>query len=206
MKADSPSLVAVVSLREFFHDSLRDALRHQKVSVADQTEQYVVNLLTEFSDSDRLFELTSRGKRLRPLALMLTEALEAPTPTAQDALLQRMADVSLFVAGFFSRGFERKLVDIDYHISMGSNAYSSLSERATGCARRQVFKVVFSELAHNFQRLVDALNDVSELSYQHTEKDVLRLYEIWVKTGSPRAYEILKRLGVAPISTSRAAQ
>ena len=30
--------------------------------------------------------------------------------------------------------------------------------------------------------------------------DILRLYEIWLKTGSPRAYAILQRLGVAPVA------
>ena len=43
---------------------------------------------------------------------------------------------------------------------------------------------VFSELADKFQPLVDALNEVSETSYTHSDKDILRLYEIWLKTGS----------------------
>ncbi len=34
----------------------------------------------------------------------------------------------LFVAGFFARSFARKLIDIDYHIAMGGNAYSSLAD------------------------------------------------------------------------------
>jgi hypothetical protein len=46
--------------------------------------------------------------------------------------------------------------------------------------------------------MVDALNEVSETSYSHSDKDILRLYEIWLKTGSKRCYEILKRLGVEP--------
>jgi hypothetical protein len=56
----------------------------------------------------------------------------------------------------------------------------------------------FAELAQKFQRLVDALNDVSEMSHTHTDSDVLRQYEIWLKTGSPRAHGILKRLGSSP--------
>jgi hypothetical protein len=45
------------------------------------------------------------------------------------------------------------------------------------------------------------LNDVAEMSYDHSDKDILRLYEIWLKTGSPRAYGILRRLGVEPVAT-----
>ena len=46
--------------------------------------------------------------------------------------------------------------------------------------------------------MVDALNEVSESSCAQTDRDILRLYEIWLKTGSPRCYAQLKRLGVDP--------
>jgi hypothetical protein len=57
---------------------------------------------------------------------------------------------------------------------------------------------VFAELAAKFQRLVDALNDVSEMSWQNSDRDVLRLYETWLRTGSPRAHALLRELGVDP--------
>jgi hypothetical protein len=47
---------------------------------------------------------------------------------------------------------------------------------------------VFAEIAAKFQRLVDALNDVSEMSWRSRDRDVLRLYEVWLTTGSPRAH------------------
>ena len=48
--------------------------------------------------------------------------------------------------------------------------------------------------------LVDVLNDVAEMAHTHTDRDILRLYEIWLKTGSPRAFAILQRLGVAAVA------
>ena len=48
--------------------------------------------------------------------------------------------------------------------------------------------------------LVDTLNEVSEMSYRHTDADVLRLYEIWLKTGSRRAHRLLQGLGVQPVA------
>jgi hypothetical protein len=103
----------------------------------------------------------------------------------------------LFVAGFFAHSFARKLIDIDYHIAMGGRAYGEL---ATGLARGpgRGLAQVFAELAEKFQPMVDALNDVSETSYRHTDRDILRLYELWLKTGSARCYSILERLGVKP--------
>jgi hypothetical protein len=196
----SPSLVAVANLREFFHESMQSALRKQNVAVDDHTEHYVVNVLTVFARSEQLYEATPEGVRLKPLAHMLAEASAAATPQQRDAALRRLGDVSLFIAGFFAHSFARKLVDVDYHIAMGGRAYGALAESTRGTLRGQAFSAVFLELAQKFQRLVDVLNEVAETAYTHSDKDILRLYELWLKTGSPRAYSILRKLGVAPVT------
>jgi hypothetical protein len=139
---------------------------------------------------------------MKPLVVMLTEAMEAPTPADRNRGLQRLGDVSLFIAGFFAQSFARKLVDIDYHIAMGGRAYGTLAE-SLARTRSRVLGHVFAELAEKFQPMVDALNDISETAYQHSDKDILRLYEIWLKTGSKRSFGILKRLGVDPIPAAR---
>jgi hypothetical protein len=195
-------LVAVTNLREFFHDSVQSALRKQRVDVDDHTEHYVVNVLTMFARSEELYESTPEGIRLKPLARMLADAYEASSPQQRDESLRRLGDVSLFVAGFFAQSFARKLIDIDYHIAMGGRAYGTLADNLRGSIRGQAFAAVFLELAQKFQRLVDVLNEVAEMAHTHTDKDVLRLYEIWMKTGSPRAFAILQRLGVAPVMQS----
>src|SRR5687767_3013484 len=195
----------VSSLKEFFRDALHDALAHQRVAVEGETEHYVVNLLTLFSDADALFERDADGQnrqRLKPLALMLGEAMEAPTPEARFRALQRLGDVSLFIAGFFSAGFARKLVDVDYHIAMGGQAYGALAESCPA-TRARTMRQVFAELAVKFQPMVDALNEISESSYRHSDQDLLRLYELWVKTGSERSRQLLRKLGVEPAPAAR---
>jgi hypothetical protein len=199
-------VVTVANLREFFHESMQTALRKQRVDVDDHTEHYVVNVLTMFARSEALYERTPEGVRLRPLALMLAEASEATTAQQRDAALRRLGDVSLFIAGFFAQSFARKLVDIDYHIAMGGRAYGALAENMRGTLRGQAFTGVFLELAQKFQRVVDVLNEVAETAHKHSDKDILRLYEIWLKTGSPRAYGILRRLGVAPLPADARAE
>jgi hypothetical protein len=197
------SLVAVSSLREFFRDAFHAASEKQRLDIDEQAEQYVVNLLTMFSRADALYERTPEGLRIRPLAHMLCDALEAPTTAARQRRLQRLGDVSLFVAGFFARSFARKLVDIDYHIAMGGNAYSSLADTLQRSTSGRSVASVYGQLAKKFQRLVDALNEVSEMSYRHTDADVLCLYEQWMKTGSPRAHGLLNKLGVQPVKQGR---
>jgi hypothetical protein len=166
----------------------------------------VVNLLTLFSDADALFERNAAEResrsRLKPLAMMLCEALEAPNHEARFRGLQRLGDVSLFIAGFFSAGFARKLVDIDYHIAMGGRAYGTLAENC-GPSRGRPLRTVFAELAAKFTPMVDALNEISESSYPHTHKDCLRLYELWVKTGSERSRALLRKLGIEPAPAAR---
>jgi hypothetical protein len=197
MSEAAKRVVAVANLREFFRDSVHGALTKQHVAVEEQTEQYVVNLLTLFARSEAFYEHTTAGVRLKPLALMLCEALEAPTASARHRALQRLGDVSLFIAGFFAQGFAAKLIDIDYHIAMGGRAYGALAD-VCARGRGRVLGAVFAELSEKFQPMVDALNEISETSYRHTDQDILRLYELWLKTGSQRCYSILERLGVAP--------
>ena len=193
------SLVAVSSLREFFRDAFHAASERQRLGIDEQAEQYVVNLLTMFSRADALYERTAEGLRIKPLAHMLADALEAPTALARQRSLQRLGDVSLFIAGFFARSFARKLIDIDYHIAMGGNAYSSLADTMQRSLSGRCVASIYAQLAQKFQRLVDALNEVSEMSHRHTDADILRLYEVWMKTGSPRAYGLLNKLGVQAV-------
>lgn len=200
MSEAAKRVLPVANLREFFKDTLHGALRRQHVAVEDQTEHYVVNLLTLYARSEALYESTPDGLRLKPLVAMLCEALEAPAGTVERyRYLQRLGDVSLFVAGFFAQGFAAKLIDIDYHIAMGGRAYGALAQSAAR-GRGRTLAAVFAELSEKFQPMVDALNEVSEGSGAQSDRDVLRLYEIWLKTGSARCYAQLKRLGVEPTS------
>jgi hypothetical protein len=189
----SPALIEVTNLREFFRDSVQTALHEQHVTIDQHTEHYVVNVLTMFARTEDLYESTADGPRLRPLAQMLADAMAASEPVQRQQALRRLGDVSLFVAGFFAQSFARKLIDIDYHIAMGGRAYSALAGGVTGPLRVKALGAIFK-----FHRVVDVLNDVAEMAHTHTDKDILRLYEVWLKTGSPRARNLLQRLGVAP--------
>jgi hypothetical protein len=193
----------VVNLKEYFKDALHGALESQHLSVKDQTEHYVVNLLTLFARSEALFERTPEGPRMKPLVVMLSQALEARSADDRNRNLQRLGDVSLFVAGFFAQSFARKLIDIDYHIAMGGRAYAVLAETLSR-GKGRVLGNVFAELAEKFQPMVDALNELAETAYTHSDKDILRLYEIWLKTRSRRCYAVLKRLGVDPTAAGGA--
>ena len=190
-------VVPVTDLREFFRDALQGAMGHQHLKVDDHTEHYVVNLLTLFARAEALHVEPGSRAAHRPLAALLAEAHDAPTTEGRCRALQRLGDVSLFFAGFFAGSFARKLVDVDYHVAMGGRAYGTLAESLTRGPRRALGQV-FGELAAKFQPMVDALGEIAETSYKHSDRDLLRLYEIWLKTDSRRAQRLLTGLGVTP--------
>lgn len=198
MEQDSGGrVVPVNNLTEYFRDELHSALAHQKASLDDHTAHYVVNLLTVFASAEQLHAGQPKGQRWAPLALMLAQAREAPTAAEREYLLQRMGDVSLFMAGFFSHGFAQRLVDVDYFIAMGGRAYATLAGSPAQGPKR-VLTRVFDELSSKFQLLVDALGEISDSARVFDQRDVLRLYEIWLKTGSNRARQLLGGLGITP--------
>ena len=196
-------VVRVANLQDFFRTSIDTVIDKQGVNVDPHATHYVVNLLTLFSRSDELYEDDGENYGLRPLALMLADAADARTPEERNYSLQRIGDVSLFVAGFFADGLARKAVDLDYYIYMGGNAYGSLSDEVRGTFRGNAFAEIYEELARKFQVLVDVLNEVRDNARPDSDVDLLRTYEVWLKTGSKRAEKLLKAQGVTPISDGR---
>jgi hypothetical protein len=171
------------------------------VSLDEHTAHYVVSLLTLYSRTEVSHGDTRPGQRWVSLAELLAQAAEARTPAERAALLQRLGDVSLFVAGFFAHGFERRLIDVDYHIAMGGRAYGTLAAAPVSGPRRALCGV-FGELARKFQSVVDALGEISDTARVWSSKDTLRLYELWLRTGSRRAQGLLQQLGVQPAPAS----
>lgn len=199
-----PGLLTTPNLRTFFHESVKDALDNQKVSAEEATICYVVNLLTEFSRSERLFDYTNDGFMLRPLAELYAISLESTSELERKRVLQRLGDVALFVSGLFAGILSRRLVDVDYYIAMGGSAYAYLYETSEQRIRDQAFSPIFRELSTQFARFVDVLNEVGENAPGASDGNILRLYELWVKTGSPRIERKLRELGITPAPFGRA--
>jgi len=194
-------VVPVQNLRDFFRESIDEALCRQGADVDPHATHYVVNLLTLFSRSEELYEDHGEAYGLKPLALMMADAADARSPAERNFSLQRIGDVALFVAGFFADGLVEKAVDVDYYIYMGGSAYGSLSEEMRGTVRGRAFAAIYRELSAKFQLLVDVLHDVRDGARPDSDIDLLRTYEIWQKTGSRRAAALLRQNGVVPIGS-----
>jgi hypothetical protein len=195
-------LIAETNIREYFRNTVSAALSNQRVEADENTVFYVVNLLAYFSRAEHLFEHTPDGYTLQPLALLYERALNAGRPDDRHHSLKRLGDVALLISGLFSDSLNRKAVDVDYYIAMGSSAYGYLSDTSRGSPRARAFQGIFAELSAKFQRFVDVLSEVGENSRLATSGDLLRLYELWVRTGSRRAADKLRKVGVEPMAGS----
>ncbi len=186
--SDTEAVFRRESAVEYFKDLVDGALEHQHVNAGELTAFYVVHLLAGFlqrpADNDG-----------EPLALKLAAALEAGG-LRQRTTLKQIGDLSLFISGFFSDSLRRKLVDVDYYVSIGGYAYNTLSRHES-----DTFSPVFAELAEKFAAFVDVLSEVSERTACSSNADLLRLYEKWLKTGSRRSGELLVARGIVPNSS-----
>ena len=198
--AATGQVLPVKNLRDYFRQSIDEAIDRQRVTVDSHATHYVVNLLTLFSRSEELYEDRGDTYGLRPLALMMAEAVDAKSAAQRNLALQRIGDVALFIAGFFADSLAHKLVDLDYYIYMGGSAYGSLSDEVRGTPRGRALAGVYAELAAKFQIVVDVLNDVRESTRQSSDIDLVRTYEVWLKTGSQRAAALLRQNGVVPMT------
>jgi len=181
----------------YFHDVVVGAISEQGIEVSEHVTSYLVNLLSHYIVSENLFPQNADGKiESEALAMRLSEALQEESIEARRALYRQLGDFSLYIAGFFSDSLQRKLVDIDYYIDMGGAAYLEVAR----IPRKSNDQELFEELAGKFPTLVGVLSHVSDESNIHAEDDrsLLRVYELWEKTGNQRLAKHLAKAGIIP--------
>jgi len=178
---------------EFFKGHIESALARQQLRVTGLTSYYLVDLLCRFTKPDSRIPFNDDSGE--PLALRLRRALDAGG-REQRVRLRNLGDFSLFMSGFYSDSLRRRAVDLDYYVSMGEYAYSSLARRDG-----DAFGEAYAELGRKFVPFMDVLSDISERTGQTSCGDILRLYEKWLRTGSPRTGQQLVERGITPNSS-----
>jgi hypothetical protein len=136
------------------------------------------------------------GPDAEPLGVRLAQALAAGAQPPRDHLRQ-IADQALFVAGFFGDSLQRRAVDLDYYVTVGGLAYARLAGN-----EHDAFADVFGELAEKFVPVVDVLSDISDRA-SGSNRDLLRVYERWLRTGSRRDQALLVETGLSAPASRR---
>ncbi|NBX93453.1 MAG: hypothetical protein EB078_00515 [Proteobacteria bacterium] len=189
----------VADARDFFAMELRTVMGHHGVSATPPSFDYLVGLLVKTISSDNFFKTNEAGHYEETLVFDLyIEYTQAPLEQ-KAVILQRIGDLCLLVSGYFSDSLKSKLVDLDYYFGMGGTAYRTLADLQTQNASR----AVYAELSGKFQPYSNILGEMSERNGLQSNKDLLRLYERWMVTGSDRLRKILGEYGIQPINSQK---
>jgi hypothetical protein len=183
------SVEACADIRAFFREQVVEATRSLEVTMEQSTERYLVELLAGFAVSDKVQDLSE------PFVELLQRALAATEPE-RTYRFRNLGDSALYVSGFLPDSHEGRGVTQPYVVSIGARAYGEVS-RAT---RRHgsTHRFLFEELADLFESFARVLDEVREQTALCTDGALLRLYERWCASRSPRLLKRLSRRGVAP--------
>ena len=202
-------IVATESIEEFFSEIVESSMRARGVSATEVATNYVVSLLKEFARPDERVETTFS----RPLTFLLDEALHTSNLGERFERLRLLGDGVLYTTGFFGDHLEARGVDPQYVISIGTTAYENASSLLHGGAlavkeRDGVVtkRDIFRELASKFVVFVQVINDVADTAIaggassagDASAKNLLTLYERWLKTGSDTLAQTLSSHGLVP--------
>jgi hypothetical protein len=192
------SIVAAGSVSEFFLEIVGDAIKARKLETTDGAQTYLVSLLAEYAKPDERAEEPLE----RPLAFLLDEALHTVEAGTRFDKLRALGDGVLYACGFFGEHFEARGVDPAYVMGIGTTAYGAASSmlRLPSEDASKSFDI-YGELSAKFDAFVDVLTDVADVTVVHsasTPKQVLKLYEKWLKTGSDRLAQALGAHGLVP--------
>lgn len=185
----------LISSKHFFQEKVETAIQRRGLKTIPQAVSYLVNLLEHYMFTDNLYEKNEENGKLKKQTLAemyLTAQQVEQAPEKRISLLKKLGDTSLYISGFFSDSLKRKIIDVDYYINMGGTAYGTLAATTSEDLNARVFE----EFSEKFVDFMDVLTIISQESAQSSNKDLLRLYERYMLTGSDLAKEELEKQGL----------
>lgn len=183
-----------VSPKEFFTEAVKEGVRERKAEISPRAEGYLIDLLQFYLDARNLFQVRREDGSVPPpttLAEMYLVANQSES-AVRTQILKQLGDRSLYISGFFGDSLKRKVVDVDYYVEMGGTAYRDLAESTSD----EPLARMFGQLSKRFVEYVDVLTYISQKSLVQSDKDILRLYETYIKTGSELARDRLTEKGI----------
>jgi len=172
---------------EFFSERIASVFSKQKIEASKEAEFYLVDLMARFMMA------TTMASMAEPLALQYLRAQGEQVDAGEKfRLFRSVGDTSLYVSGFFRDSLQRKAVDLDYYLDIGTGSYRQILE----IVKDPVFRHLYKEMAAKFAQFADALAQISHETFIQNNQDLLRLYEVYIKTGSEVARKQLFEKGV----------
>lgn len=183
-------------------------LAKKKITIISKPSEYFKQLTLQAATSaglsytqdalDYIASLLNRSLKSRPneetqglMAVSLMSALEK-TPIEQLRVSQQVGDISLTVAGVFSDSLNKKLLNIEYYVEMGTTGY----QLAHQLSQTHESETLFWELSNRFSIYLEILHRVAHKVGLINAKNILNIYEKWLQTQSPHFKKLLAANGI----------
>jgi hypothetical protein len=192
------AIVAAQSVSHFFEERVEDAMRARGVDATEGAVHYLVGLLADYAHPDG----RAGAALVRPLTLLLDEALRIEQPGERFERLRTLGDGVLYGCGFFGDHFEARGVDTRYLHGLGTRAYATAGSLLRHGPEDVAGGDLFGELASKFAAFVDVVEDVADASIAmgaESPRALLQLYERWLRKGSDRLASALAARGMVPM-------
>jgi hypothetical protein len=178
--------------RALFAELLAGAVQKVELEPSPMATAYLVELLDE-----RVLESRSGPEGEQALAEAL---LTARSNRGVDRIQQMrgLGDHALFVSGFLADSLLGGPVDATYYRQIGCSAYSDVVTGLRCRGESGSWTRLYRELVAGFGEFVEVLAEVGDRTRPKPPRDMLSVYERYLRTGSERDRELLLRAGYLP--------
>lgn len=180
----------VSDIGEFFLKEIESSSLNNSLNFSPLLKKYLADLLVRFSNNNNYQkQLQGENRNRQSLAEIWLQSNQLSLKE-QLQKLQGLGDYTLFTSGFFADKIHGSIVDMDYYHAIGTQSYEKVGE--INCTLNNEKKLnVFFELAAQFKKITDLLEEISVRSNLFDDKDILKLYQKWQNTRSEKWEKIL---------------
>lgn len=182
------------NLQCFFKERMESAVEKHSMEGDEDALWYLTELLCNYSRTNAFLDDSGTSAALTPLAEYYRLAAETSSAHERRLLLQRLGDVAMVVSGLFPGALNRKAVGVDYYISMGEAAYSTLADESVSSSRQRSLQSVFESLANDFSNYVVVLSEIPIRA--DTPIDLMSMIDGWHANKHPATALELRQNGV----------
>ena len=166
-----------LDLFSYFNTVVKEFVAMSKETVSEESIFYLSHLLVNRSNIKNCYPETLAELRFMAIEGTKKQAIEA---------YRELGDRALFVSGFFRGSLQQRIVNVDYYYNMGSMAYASLLSL--------MGSPFFEELSKRFVFFSEIIRDIA-LHIRGSNKDLIAVYEEWLRTKDPTLSRRLQRMG-----------
>jgi len=174
-------LTIIKSSEEYFFNEFILAQNKTGIFLDEDLKAYLLKVLVDRLNNKVDLDLN------KPLAILYLEALKEPQNLCIKKL-KSIADHTLYIAGYFSESLNKKLIDTKYYCAISKKAYQELH----GLLEENIYNKIVTK--HN--DLVDILTELSFHTMHTSSKNLIKLYDRWLQTGSLVLEQKLNEKGI----------